>query len=438
VPEHLLQRPAVREVDVLVDIEEEGPIGHVPVQVEAVVHHQKLIVVVAVVVGLRPDVLEGDPASPQPGIQHRPDLRADAAGVVEHEVRAGPEEARVVGEPLPHPGGAEVAVERGTAVEVLIGEGLPEARVVVGPRRLLERDEALVLAGGGGVVGVDEEAAAGVPRVGVGGEGAVDDDDGVDAAVPPVGQHLVRLGPDGPRRGGGGGGVRQPLALEVGGAEDVGRLGCEPDDGECARAAPVRAHLDEQRRRRAVRPELPLVGVPRHGNCLCGRDGGVGGWEDGGGVGGCGGGRAGEERAGSGGRAGGGEERLVRVRLPERQDQREEHEQGDEALDVDAGDASPGDGGRVLPRGGLHRRADPVPGASIQCRSSRSGAGRVRVDTKLACQASFTAGDGRSVPTSPRFLSACSSGVEVDLKLACRASFAAGDGRTGKVVDGTH
>lgn len=164
--------------------------------VEAVVDHQELVVVVPVVLRLGPNVLQRHPPGSDPRLQHRPHLRRHAAGVVEDEVRAGSEEPSVVGHPLSHPRGAQVAVQRRAAVEILVFVRRSVLGLVVRARSLLQGGELLVPTRGLAVVGVDNQLAAAVVGIGILGERAIDDDDGVDAAVAPIWEHLVGLGLD--------------------------------------------------------------------------------------------------------------------------------------------------------------------------------------------------------------------------------------------------
>ena len=143
--EYILERAAVGQEDVLVDIEEEGPLGRVPVPVQAVIDDEELVVVPPVVLGLRAHVLQRGLAGAHPRLERGAHGGADAAGVVEHEVGAGAEEARVVRHPLPHPRRAEVAVQRGAAVEVVVPvrRRPPERGLVVGAGAFLQRSATI-------------------------------------------------------------------------------------------------------------------------------------------------------------------------------------------------------------------------------------------------------------------------------------------------------
>lgn len=62
------------------------------------------------------------------------------------------------------------------------------------------------------------------------------------------------------------------------------------------------------------------------------------------------------------------------MELPERHDEREQREGGNEGLDVEAGDAECGHAGAgagVLPGAEFHRPSDPVPGPSISASARR-------------------------------------------------------------------
>ena len=349
-----------------------------PVPVQTVIDDEELIVVPPVVLGLRAHVLQRGAAGAHPGLERGAHGGADAAGVVEHEVGARAEEARVVRHPLPHPRRAEVAVQRGAAVEVVVPvlrRRRPERGLVVGAGAFLERDDPLVAGGRGPrrpVVRVEDEPAASVVGVGDARERAVDDDDGVDAAVAPVREHVVRLG-GAHRRRGRGGAVGLPLAAEPGLAVDVRGLGREPDDREGVGPPAVRAHLHEQRRRAAHGAELPPLGAGRR--CRGGGSGGVGGRE--GGLVGVDGERAGERGAGGGGlRARGGEwgseDGVVSAELPGGGEEREHGERGEEGLEVEAEQRGRrawrnAGGGSVLP----HRRVR----AATARRAGRLGLG---------------------------------------------------------------
>jgi hypothetical protein len=82
----ILKLAAVGQEDVLIDVEE-GPLGAVPVPVQAVVDDEELVVVLSVICGLRVHVLQRGAAGAHLGFQRGAHGGADPAGVVEDEVR---------------------------------------------------------------------------------------------------------------------------------------------------------------------------------------------------------------------------------------------------------------------------------------------------------------------------------------------------------------
>lgn len=72
------------------------------VAVQAIIHHQKLVAILAIILGLRPYVLKSSPPSFEPGVKHSPNLSSHPmppANIMEHKTCAGPKGPSVISHP---------------------------------------------------------------------------------------------------------------------------------------------------------------------------------------------------------------------------------------------------------------------------------------------------------------------------------------------------
>lgn len=130
--QNLLQTRTRRDIQVLIHIKEEGPVGKRLSPQHAIVEHGELVVRTALINLQELQILHAHPTQLNPRLQYRQHVGRHSARVVEQEVRAVPEHHRMVRHPLPNPIRAHVAVESGSTECDLVGEwGGPPARVVL-------------------------------------------------------------------------------------------------------------------------------------------------------------------------------------------------------------------------------------------------------------------------------------------------------------------
>ena len=108
------------DVNELIHIEEEGPVRKEPRAMEAIIEQKKLVVVMAIELGLRPHVLDGHIAPLSPRLENGPNPGMHAARIVKHKVRTRAEEADVVGHPFTDTRFIYVAEDGGATVENVI------------------------------------------------------------------------------------------------------------------------------------------------------------------------------------------------------------------------------------------------------------------------------------------------------------------------------
>ena len=145
--------------------------------------------------------------------------------IVYYEVGSDPEQPDMVGQPLSHPLGAQVPIQRRPTVEIVVfGAGCEKGSVHSSGtfcqhlNGVGEVEVAVSAAGSGGIKEQFSTLVVSINRVR---ESTIDDDDGVNTTIAPIGKDLEGGGVDGV------GGVeeRNPLALVCGMSKDVKRLG---------------------------------------------------------------------------------------------------------------------------------------------------------------------------------------------------------------------
>ncbi len=119
------------DIHVLIHIKEEGPICQKPRPKQAVIHNQKLVMIVTIINLLLLNVLNCHTTLLNPWLQNPPHIVVKASWVVKEEMGSIPKEICMICHPLPHPLRANITIDWWPTVDIVIRKGRVEESCIV-------------------------------------------------------------------------------------------------------------------------------------------------------------------------------------------------------------------------------------------------------------------------------------------------------------------